>query len=131
MLDGEVPLPVAQPHVLIVDDNRDLAENLVEVLEDEGFACAIAHGGDEAIAEIERAEFDLVITDFRMAPVDGLAVVGAVRRKSLQTPVVMMTAFAVELQLDAARIAGVTEIVAKPVDTGRLVAFARRCVAQP
>ncbi|MFO0631501.1 MAG: response regulator [Nannocystaceae bacterium] len=117
--------------VLIVDDNQDLAENLGEALEVEGFECAIAHDGDSAIAKLEDRPFDLVITDLRMTPRDGIAVVQAVRSRSATTPVVLMTAFAGEVQLDQARKAGVTALVAKPVDTSRLVALVREQLDGP
>ncbi len=111
--------------VLIVDDNRDLAENLGEVLGDEGYTCAIAYDADSAIAQLDRMQFDFVITDLRMTPRDGLAVVAAVRRQSLEIPIVLMTAFAGEVQIEIARAAGVSEVLAKPVDSERLVAFVR------
>lgn len=111
--------------VLIVDDNRDLAENLAEILTDEGYACAVAFDGPAALDELARSRFELVITDLRMTPTDGLAVVDAARVASPDAVVVLMTAFAGEIQLDAARAAGVTEVVAKPVDTAGLVEFIR------
>ncbi len=111
--------------VLIVDDNRDLAENLGEVLTDEGYECAVAFDAISAIDRILAKQFDVVITDLRMTPRDGLAVVGAARQKSAETLVVLMTAFAGEVQLDAARAAGVSEVVAKPIDTPRFLEFVR------
>jgi CheY-like chemotaxis protein len=111
--------------VLIVDDNEDLAENLGEVLSDEGYECAIAHCGNAAIARLRESDFDLVITDLRMSPGDGLAVVEAVRQRSATTPIVVMTAFAGELHIDTAQRAGVTTVVAKPVDPGKLIQLVR------
>jgi two-component system, response regulator PdtaR len=111
--------------VLIVDDNRDLADNLGEVLEDEGYECAIAYDASSAIERIHAQHYDLVVTDLRMTPQDGLAVVHAARQRSPHTIVVLMTAFAGEVQLDAARAAGVAEVVAKPIDTLRFVEFVR------
>jgi CheY-like chemotaxis protein len=104
--------------VLIVDDNRDLAENLGEVLTDEGYECAVAYDAGSAIDRILAKQFDVVITDLRMTPRDGLAVVGAARQKSADT-------LAGEVQLDAARAAGVSEVVAKPIDTPRFLEFVR------
>lgn len=116
--------------VLIVDDNRDLADNLGEVLEDEGYECAIAYDARSAIERIHAKHYDLVVTDLRMTPQDGLTVVHAAREKSSSTIVVLMTAFAGEVQLDAAKAAGVAEVVAKPIDTLRFVEFVRAHVAQ-
>jgi CheY-like chemotaxis protein len=115
--------------VLIVDDNRDLAENLGEVLSDEGYECAVAYDAASAIDRIRAKRYDLVVTDLRMTPQDGLAVVGAARARSADTLVVLMTAFAADVQLDAARAAGVSEVVAKPIDTVRFVEFVRTHVS--
>lgn len=117
--------------VLIVDDNEDLAENLGEALTDEGYDCAIANCGNAAIDRLRDTEFDLVITDLRMSPGDGLAVVEAVRRRSATTPVVVMTAFAGDLHIDTAQRAGATAVVAKPVDTGKLVQLVRGELDRP
>ncbi|MBL8945495.1 MAG: response regulator [Myxococcales bacterium] len=116
--------------MLIVDDNRDLADNLGEVLEDEGYDCAIAYDAISAIDRIRARHFDLVVTDLRMSPLDGLTVVHAARLRSQETIVVLMTAFAGDVQLEAAMAAGVAEVVAKPIDTLRFVEFVRDRVAQ-
>jgi CheY-like chemotaxis protein len=112
--------------VLIVDDNLDLAENLGEVLSQEGFRCAIVASGHAAIDRLDDTRFDLVITDLRMADGDGLTVVAAVRSRSPDTPIVLMTAFAGQLQLDMAERAGVSDVVAKPLDMAELIELVRR-----
>lgn len=121
---------MAPSSVLIVDDNRDLADNLGEVLQDEGYECAIAYDAKSAIDRIRAHHFDLVVTDLRMSPMDGLSVVHAARLRSQETVVVLMTAFAGDVQLDAAMAAGVADVVAKPIDTLRFVEFVRARVAQ-
>jgi CheY-like chemotaxis protein len=123
-------LAMVPSSVLIVDDNRDLADNLGEVLEDEGYECAVAYDARSAIERIHAQHYDLVVTDLRMTPEDGLTVVQAARQRSCETVVVLMTAFAGEVQLDAALAAGVAEVVAKPIDTLRFVEFVRARVAQ-
>lgn len=113
-------------NVLIVDDNIDLAENLGEVLTDEGYLCEIEATGAGAIRRIEQSEYGLVITDLRMHGADGIQVAAAAQRRSPPTPVVIITAFAGDPQLDAARKVGVTEVVTKPVDPSALVALVKR-----
>lgn len=112
--------------VLVVDDNRSLAENLSEILTHEGYACATVNDGDAAIAHLQRERFDLVLTDLQMLPTDGLAVVAAARRMSRDTPIVLMTGFADEDQRRAARDAGATEILDKPFDSQSLVQSVHR-----
>lgn len=114
--------------ILIVDDNLDLAENLGEVLAQEGFRCAIADSGRAAVARLGDTRFDLVITDLRMDHGDGLTVVAAVRSRSPDTPVVLMTAYAGQVQIDQAERAGVSDVVAKPFDMAQLIELVQRRV---
>src|SRR6478752_10123847 len=61
--------------VLVIDDERDHAETVAEILEDGGYACAVATSGKEGARRIQSAEFDLVLTDLRMGDLDGMAIV--------------------------------------------------------
>ncbi len=115
--------------VLIVDDNVELAENLGEVLADEGYPCEIEATGSGAIRRIEQKEYGLIITDLRMHGTDGLAVAAAARRRTPPTPVVMITAFACDPQLEAARAVGVADVFTKPVDTSVLVALVKQRIS--
>jgi DNA-binding response OmpR family regulator len=118
--------------VLIVDDNRELADNLVEVLDHEGLRCTVAYDAAVAISKIGRAHgtpFDLVITDWSMRAMGGLAVIAAVRRRSAWTPVLVVTALPELLSLGREH-AAVVEVLGKPFDTGALVALVHRCLAR-
>jgi DNA-binding response OmpR family regulator len=117
--------------VLIVDDNRDLADNLVEVLDHEGLGCTVAYDAAVAISQIGRADrtpFDLVITDWSMGAMGGLAVIAAVRRSSAWTPVLVVTALPEQLCLGRA---AVVAVLGKPFDTRVLVALVHRCLSRP
>jgi DNA-binding response OmpR family regulator len=118
--------------VLIVDDNRELADNLFEVLDHEGLGCAVAYEAAVAITKIgraDRAPFDLVITDWSMGAMGGLAVIAAVRRRSAWTPVLVVTALPELLRLGREH-AAVVEVLGKPFDTGALVALVHRCLVR-
>jgi PAS domain S-box-containing protein len=68
------PAPeIARRRVLVIDDERDFAELLAEMLEREGFAVEVAFDGEHALAELERRSYDLVLSDVRMPDLDGPA----------------------------------------------------------
>src|SRR5436853_7833444 len=67
--------------VLVVDDDRHHAETVAEVLERVGYACTVATSGPAGAKRIERDEFDVVLTDLRMAELDGLASFRKVRQE--------------------------------------------------
>jgi DNA-binding NtrC family response regulator len=112
---------VSTIRVLIVDDNVDLAENLAEILEDEGFEPAVARSGEEAVQRLGEQSFDLVISDMRMDGMSGLDLLRMVNERWPMTPVVVMTAYARDHQVHAARREGAVEILSKPTDAAALV----------
>ncbi|MFP4477440.1 MAG: S16 family serine protease [Desulfatibacillaceae bacterium] len=80
--------------VLVVDDERITRENVRHVLEKEGFDTTAAADGLEALSLLDREDFDLVITDMKMGPVDGAAVLDRAKLKNPSTEVVVITGYA-------------------------------------
>jgi DNA-binding NtrC family response regulator len=81
-------------HILVVDDERIARENLEHVLRKEGHTVVALGGGSEALQELERQEFDLVMTDLRMQQVDGLEVLDRTKELYPDTEVIMITGYA-------------------------------------
>ncbi|ULA69428.1 MAG: Regulatory protein AtoC [Nitrospira sp.] len=80
--------------ILVVDDEQGLRDVLSIMLKRAGYAVTVASDGEEAIAQIQKEIFDLVITDLKMPKVGGLEVLKAVKTASPDTVVLMITAFA-------------------------------------
>jgi DNA-binding NtrC family response regulator len=80
--------------VLVVDDEIRNAELTALALQDGGHQAEFVNGGAKALERLEGAPFDAVVTDLRMAPPDGLALLEQVRRRWPAVTVVLMTAFA-------------------------------------
>jgi CheY-like chemotaxis protein len=115
--------------VLVVDDNRALAENLAEALECEGSIAEVAASGEEALAILEVRCFDLVITDVRMPGIDGLEVLRAIHRRSPGCPVVVMTAYARDLVIDPKLFEEPhVRLLEKPFSPQRLLALVQEVV---
>ncbi len=79
--------------VLLVDDKESILQLLVRILGD-AYEMTLASDGTKALASINAAEFDVVLSDIRMPGADGFEVLRAVKARSPQTAVVLMTAFA-------------------------------------
>src|SRR5215212_3867067 len=82
--------------ILVVDDERKIADLARDYLEHAGFAVRIAADGDSALAAIRRDRPDLVVLDLGLPGLDGLDVTRAIRRES-GLPVIMLTARTDEL----------------------------------
>ena len=65
--------------VLVIDDDKLLAETIAESLERRGHAVTVATSGRAGAARLEQDPFDVILTDLRMADVDGLAIVEKAR----------------------------------------------------
>jgi len=79
--------------VLVVDDDIDFGVTLVRLLGKFGYTCLSAASGAQAIALLDTASPDLVVTDLHMPGTDGLAVARRAREKQPPVPVVLMTAY--------------------------------------
>jgi two-component system response regulator HydG len=78
---------------LIVDDSVAMVETLKQYLGDHGFEVETATTGEAAVRQFQAANCDIVLTDLRMPGFDGLDVLEEIRKRDLQVPVVIMTAF--------------------------------------
>lgn len=84
-------LSAADVPCLVVDDQERLRSALVRFLTGEGFHCAAAASGDEALAELERAEYPVMITDIQMPGMNGVTLLREVRRRWPDVAVIMVT----------------------------------------
>jgi DNA-binding NtrC family response regulator len=80
--------------VLVVDDEIRNAELTALALQDAGHEAEFVNGGQKALDRLAKGPFDAVVTDLRMAPPDGLALLEQVRARWPGVTVVLMTAFA-------------------------------------
>ena len=102
--------------ILIADDEKKLVTLLTMALTHAGHDVAGVYGGQEALDACVADNFDVVITDLRMEPVDGLAVLAGVRKASPGTAVIILTAYG---EVDSAVTAlkgGAYQYLTKPVN---------------
>jgi two-component system response regulator HydG len=112
--------------VLIVDDHVEMARLLGDKLREEGWRPRVVDSGKAAIDSLSTSIPDLVITDLRMADVDGFDVLDAVRAADPDVPVIIMTAFgAIETAIEAMR-RGAWHYVVKPARLDELTLHANR-----
>ena len=117
--------------ILIVDDERSLREFLEILLRKDGYDVTIAGGGAEAIAALESgAEFDLVLTDLMMPHVNGMAVLEAVKERSPDTQVLMMTAYATADTAIEAMKKGAFDYLQKPFKVDEIQVVIHKALAQ-
>jgi two-component system response regulator HydG len=79
--------------VLVIDDNKAHAEVVAEILERRGYHAVTATSGKEGAKKIENQDFDLIITDLKMADIDGLSILKKAKEIQQETEVIVMTGF--------------------------------------
>jgi len=121
-------MPDPRARVLVVDDDTAVGVTTGALLGQAGFDWQHVLSAEAALKFLERDFADLVLTDVRMAGMDGLELLRRIRVEYSETPVVVMTAFAtVSMAVEAMR-AGAADYVEKPVDRDVLLPTIRRAL---
>jgi two-component system OmpR family response regulator len=120
--------------VLVVDDEKGLAETLRVGLTQEGFVVDLAHEGMTGEAMAVNGEYDVVVLDIMLPGVNGYDILKAMRRREVWTPVLMLTAKDGEFDQTDAFELGADDYLTKPfsflVLVARLRALVRRGAPQ-
>ncbi|MGQ0417248.1 cell wall metabolism DNA-binding response regulator WalR, partial [Bacillus sp. HC-TM] len=107
--------------ILVVDDEKPIADILKFNLEKEGFEIVMAHDGDEAIEKANEEQPDMVLLDIMLPGKDGLEVCREIR-KSSEMPIIMLTAKDSEIDKVLGLELGADDYVTKPFSTRELLA---------
>ncbi|MGB6120470.1 MAG: response regulator, partial [Bacteroidota bacterium] len=102
--------------ILVVDDEDALRTVLSSELMNEGYEVNTAADGDEAVGELGKAEFDLVLLDIKMPRMNGFEVLKHIKQNHEKTKVVMLTGFADLKNAIESKKLGADDFVSKPYD---------------
>ncbi len=78
--------------ILVVEDEPKVAQALREGLEDESYSVEVAHTGEDGFFLANSKQFDLVVLDVMLPGRNGIEVLAAMRKRGVQTPVLLLTA---------------------------------------
>jgi DNA-binding response OmpR family regulator len=111
--------------VLIVEDERDIADLIALHLRDIFDDVAICDSGTDGLARASGENWDLIILDLRLPGIDGLEICRSLRRNSRYAPILMLTAKSAELDRVLGLESGADDYLTKPFSVLELVARAR------
>jgi two-component system alkaline phosphatase synthesis response regulator PhoP len=117
-------LIVSKKRILIVDDEENILELLKYNLEKNGFEVVPKDNGEDAIEEMEKEDFDLVLLDLMLPVIDGLEILKFIRRhdRIKNTPVIMITAKNEEIDTVLGLEMGADDYIGKPFGVHELLA---------
>jgi len=121
--------PVRRGRVLIAEDNEVNQRLAVALVGKLGFEAELARTGQEAVAALARRSYDLVLMDCQMPGMDGFQAASAIRQTqngSVRTPIIAMTANAMEGDRERCLEAGMDDYISKPIDVGNLAEVLNR-----
>ncbi|HEX9573273.1 MAG TPA: sigma-54 dependent transcriptional regulator [Myxococcales bacterium] len=116
------------PRVLIVDDQRNMRTTTALVLRQAGYDVAEAESGEAALSRLLAEPFDVVLTDLKMALLDGLAVLRGALEISPTTQVIVMTGYGTVESAVAAMQQGAHDYVSKPFKEEELLVRVQRAL---
>lgn len=105
---------MAKQRILVVDDEALMREYVEEAMLREGYVVDGVCSGEEALAAAGKVGYDLVITDLKMRPMDGLQLLGKLLERDASLPVIVMTAYGtIETAVQALKL-GAADYLLKP-----------------
>ncbi len=111
--------------VLVVDDDPGNLETMTDILNEMNFKVSTASDGYQAIEMMKRGSFDAVMMDLRMPGIDGIETLRRIKVTKPDAKVILMTAYASEATVLAARREGASTVLYKPIDLDTIEALLR------
>jgi DNA-binding NtrC family response regulator len=119
---------MAQPRILIIDDEPLMRISIGDALKAEGYQVKVAATGPEGADFIKKDQFDIIISDLRLPGMDGLQVLQTCKEVSPRSGVIVITAHgSVETAIEAMK-TGAYDYVTKPFSMDELLLIVKRLV---
>ena len=118
------------PHILVVDDDRQVLQFLRKTLEESGYTVTATTSGKQALAFIEKSMPDLLLLDLEMPEPDGFDILKAERAKFPYLRTIVISGYLHGALLEAAKIFGATATLEKPVSPEALVGKVREMLGK-
>ncbi|MGS0689967.1 response regulator [Shewanella sp. 30m-9] len=116
--------------ILLAEDDIELSENIVEILELEGFSVTAVTSAEAAIEASDRQHFDIALMDLLMSGMTGVEAISNLRQNQPLLAVIIITAYAtVDTAVDAMK-KGADSVMTKPFKSHELIVTIRRSLAE-
>lgn len=112
--------------ILVIEDDRGLAETMADCLEMAGHSVDFANDGVSGAALVQRNAYDLVAVDRGLPGMDGLRVTEQLRQQGYRMPILVVSGHAAEDAMERVRQAGADDYLLKPFANAELVARVQR-----
>ncbi|MBW6534813.1 MAG: sigma-54 dependent transcriptional regulator [Mariniphaga sp.] len=112
--------------ILIIDDDTFICKTIQKQLVNKGLQADIAFSGSAGLKLLKKKSFDLILCDFRLPDKDGMEILQEVKRMNIQSPVVIITAYADVRMAVKLMKQGAYDYMTKPLQHEEIVSLARK-----
>ena len=117
--------------ILVIDDDQAHREGMVLLLEDEGYLVDEADGAESAMTLINKNQYNLIVTDYKMQNIDGMELLKMINDFDPLLKVIMVTGYSsIEHAVQAIHL-GALDYIPKPVDPAKLKKVVSRAISAP
>jgi len=116
--------------ILLAEDDSDIAELVVMMLVERGMRVTRVENGALAVAALSEGSFDIVLMDIHMPVMTGYEAIEKLREMGNVTPIIIMSASAIDADRERAQRLGCTAYLVKPVDVDDIVGIAGQVLAK-
>lgn len=116
--------------ILILEDDQPFAEMLLETFEASGLLAEISLDPEDALERVREGNYRLLVSDYLMPKLEGTAFIRKVREFNQSIPVLMISAYMGEAEMQKASEAGVARILKKPFETKDLIGEIQQLLSQ-
>ena len=110
----DIYLKLKNMNILLVDDDEWIRDSLSIYFESEDCRISAHETAERALAELDRRKFDVIITDYKLPGMDGIAFLEKVKNSHPNAVKIMITAYASEVDVRRAKQAGAQDLIPKP-----------------
>ncbi len=110
----DIFLELKKMNILLVDDDEWIRDSLSIYFESEDCRISAHETAERALAELGRRKFDVIITDYKLPGMDGIAFLEKVKKSHPNAIKIMITAYASEIDVRRAKQAGAQDLIPKP-----------------
>jgi len=116
--------------ILVVDDNEEFCQNVKDILELKDYEVVTAYDGFKGLDLVKENGFDLILMDVKMPVMDGVKTYKKIKEVAADTPVIMVTAYAVEDLIREALREGAYGSLKKPIDFDDLLELIKQATGR-
>lgn len=113
------------PKILVIEDNELNLKLMKDILEAQGYDVETASDGQDGIQKANDNEFDLILLDIQMPEVSGY---DFLKQYDKKTPVVVVSACAMDTEIEKAKALGCADYIAKPIRIVEFIATVKKYI---